>query len=64
MQRLVRNLKLEKLETTTALGIHPDWVEATAFAWLAQQALQGLAGNSPAVTGAAGERILGGIFPA
>ncbi len=64
MQRLARNLKIEKLDTTTALGIDPDWVEATAFAWLAQQTLRGLAGNSPAVTGAAGARVLGGIFPA
>jgi anhydro-N-acetylmuramic acid kinase len=64
MQRLARNLEIEKLDTTSALGIHPDWVEAAAFAWLAKQTLQGLAGNSPVVTGAAGARILGGIFPA
>lgn len=64
MQRLARNLDIEKLDTTTVLGIDPDWVEAAAFAWLAQQTLRGLAGNSPAVTGAAGARVLGGIFPA
>ncbi len=64
MQRLARVLQIDKLDTTTALGIHPDWVEATAFAWLAQQTLQGIAGNSPVVTGAVGARVLGGIFPA
>ncbi|MEZ5574058.1 MAG: anhydro-N-acetylmuramic acid kinase [Halioglobus sp.] len=51
------------LTTTTALGIEPDWVEAATFAWLASRTLKGLAGNCPAVTGAIGGRILGGIYP-
>jgi len=38
-------------------------MEAMGFAWLAQRTLQGLTGNLPAVTGAKGERILGGIYP-
>jgi len=50
--------------TTSELGIDPQWIEAAAFAWLARQTLEGLAGNVPAVTGASGERILGGIYPA
>ncbi|WP_422132640.1 anhydro-N-acetylmuramic acid kinase [Endozoicomonas sp. ALD040] len=50
--------------TTTSLGIAPEWVEAVAFAWLARQTLSGKPGNLPAVTGAAGERVLGAIFPA
>ncbi len=50
--------------TTEALGVDPQLVEATAFAWLARQALQGLAGNLPEVTGATGSRILGGIYQA
>jgi len=41
----------------------PDWVEAVTFAWLAHRTLAGLAGNAPAVTGAAGPRVLGGIYP-
>jgi anhydro-N-acetylmuramic acid kinase len=49
---------------TNALGIPPDWVEAVAFAWLAKQTLNNLAGNIPAVTGARGPRILGAIYPA
>ena len=52
------------VETTAGLGIHPDWVEAAAFAWLAMRTLAGKAGNAPTVTGAAGEAVLGGIYPA
>ena len=45
-------------------GLDPDWVEAAAFAWLARQALAGVPGNLPTVTGARHPVILGGIFPA
>jgi anhydro-N-acetylmuramic acid kinase len=51
------------LATTATLGIDPDWVEAVTFAWLAHRTLEGLAGNAPAVTGARGPRVLGGIYP-
>ena len=51
------------VETTAALGINPDWVEAMAFAWLAARRMASLPGNAPVVTGAAGERVLGGIYP-
>ena len=50
--------------TTDALGIDPDWVEAALFGWLASRTLDGLAGNAAVVTGAAGPRILGAIYPA
>lgn len=40
-----------------------EWVEATAFAWLARQLVLGRPGNLPAVTGARGDRLLGGIYP-
>ena len=52
------------VETTSRLGIHPDWVEAAAFAWLAMRTLAGDSGNAPTVTGASREAILGGIYPA
>jgi len=52
------------VQTTAALGVDPDWVEAIAFAWLAYRTLEGLSGNLSAVTGANGQRILGGIYPA
>ncbi len=44
-------------------GVPPDWIEAMAFAWLAQQTLAGRPGNVPSVTGAAREVVLGGIWP-
>lgn len=50
--------------STQALGLGPDWVEAAAFGWLARRTLEGLPGNAPAVTGAGGDRVLGGIYPA
>ena len=50
--------------TTQTLGIHPDRVEAAAFAWLAMRTLAGEAGNAPTVTGAARAAVLGGIYPA
>lgn len=39
-------------------------VEAAAFAWLAEQTLLGTCGNVVAVTGAAGPRVLGAVYPA
>ena len=49
------------VQSTSALGLAPTWVEATAFAWLAMRFDQQLSGNLPAVTGAKGYRILGTI---
>ena len=53
-----------KIATTEALGIHPDWVEASAFAWLARQTLNHKPGNLPSVTGATLPVILGGVYHA
>lgn len=64
MTRLEALLHPRLLASTAQLGIAPEWVEAAAFAWLAQQTLRGKPGNLPSVTGAAGERILGAIYPA
>ena len=64
MERLRARLKPLPLATTDALGLEPDWVEATAFAWLAHQTLEGLPGNLPSVTGARHAVILGGIYKA
>ncbi len=50
------------LESSSVHGIDPDWVEAAAFAWLAQQALEGKTGNLPTVTGASDKTVLGGIY--
>jgi anhydro-N-acetylmuramic acid kinase len=59
MKRLAANLPGVTVETTAAYGISPDWVEATAFAWLAKQCIEGKPGNIPAVTGAARAVSLG-----
>lgn len=64
LERLRRNLPACRIDTTAAQGTDPDWVEAIAFAWMAQQTLAGRASNLPAVTGAAGARVLGAIYPA
>ena len=64
MQRLTDRLGDTVVTTTEAMGVDPEWVEAWAFAWLAEQTLAGQPGNVPAVTGATGVRVLGGIFPA
>ncbi len=52
------------LLSTQDLGVPPNQVEAIAFAWLARRCMLGLAGNLPQVTGAAGPRVLGAIYPA
>lgn len=49
------------VESTIALGVDPDFIEAMAFAWLARQRLEGRAGNLPDVTGAQGPRVLGAL---
>lgn len=52
------------VESSAMHGLDPDFVEAMAFAWLARETLAGRPGNLPAVTGAAGLRVLGAIYPA
>jgi anhydro-N-acetylmuramic acid kinase len=44
-------------------AIEPEHVEALAFAWLAMRCLAHRPGNLAAVTGAAGPRVLGAIYP-
>ena len=48
--------------STNEYGIHPDHVEAMAFAWLAKQTIEGKAGSLTDVTGARAPTILGGIY--
>lgn len=64
MMRLLADTLDLPVESTKGFGIDPDWMEAMAFAWLAQRTLSGQPGNLPAVTGASGPRILGVIHPA
>lgn len=53
-----------RIDTTAALGLDPDFVEAAGFAWLARARLLGIPGNLPSVTGAHGPRVLGAVYPA
>ncbi len=53
-----------RVHSTAAVGVPPDQVEALAFAWLANAFVARRAGNMPAVTGAAGPRVLGALYPA
>jgi len=63
-QRLQRHLSAANIYSTEKLGLDPDFVEATAFAWLAWRTMEKKTGNLPTVTGARHPVILGGIFPA
>lgn len=62
VERLNQLLSPRPLNTTTNLGIDPDWVEATAFAWLAKRTLERQTGNLISVTGAKCDVILGGVY--
>ena len=64
MDRLTERARPSPITPTTDNGIDADFVEACAFAWLAWRTLNHEPGNLPAVTGASGERILGGIYRA
>ena len=52
MQRLTTYLAGSSVQSTEGFGLHPGWVEAAAFAWLAMRRLEGKPGNLPEVTGA------------
>ena len=64
MARLQAQCPALRVVTTNALGLPALQVEAAAFAWLARQAVSGESGSLPSVTGAAGARVLGAIYPA
>ena len=52
------------VESTDALGMAPNHVEALAFAWLAYRFYHRQPGNLAAMTGARDPRILGALYPA
>src|SRR5574337_1739021 len=64
MRRLAALLPAVTVESTDAAGLPPLQVEAAAFAWLAKAFVERRPGNRPEVTGAAGLRILGALYPA
>ncbi|WP_237219001.1 anhydro-N-acetylmuramic acid kinase [Rhodoferax aquaticus] len=64
MQRLQVALPNYTVNSTALHGLPPLQVEATAFAWLARQAMVRKTASLESVTGARGARILGAIYPA
>lgn len=61
LARLAHHLPSWSLMTTEAIGLSPRWVEAVAFAWLAQQTILNEPGNLPSVTGASKSVVLGQV---
>jgi anhydro-N-acetylmuramic acid kinase len=63
---LIEELRMDfdglTVDSTAALGMDPQWVEACAFAWLAHQRLTQQPGNIPAVTGATRPAVLGALY--
>ena len=64
LQLLKQDLPSVEINSSEKYGLDPDYVEATAFAWLAKQTIERQTGNLPEVTGARRKVILGGIYPA
>ena len=64
LQRLQTRLSNLAVSTSAQHGLAPLQVEAAAFAWLARQMLERQPGNLASVTGAAGPRVLGALYPA
>ncbi len=62
VERLQSRFSDLKIKSTLDLGIHPQLVEASAFAWLASRTASGIAGNLKSVTGASQDKILGCIY--
>ena len=61
LARLQAHLSQWLVTTTADIGLSPLWVEATAFAWLAQQTLINAPSNLPSVTGANKAVVLGQV---
>lgn len=61
LERLQSHLAGIAAESTAMHGIHPDWIEAMAFAWMAQRYVENKPGNLPSVTGARDSVVLGAL---
>ena len=64
MRRLAVRLPGVDVMRTDQRGLAADQVEACAFAWLARAFVRRECANVPGVTGAAGPRVLGALYPA
>ena len=64
MRRLAAHLPAIRVRRTDERGLPAMQVEACAFAWLARAFCERQPGNLSTVTGAAGPRLLGALYPA
>lgn len=62
IERLTHQNPKLNIKSTQDIGIHPQLVEASAFAWLAHRTLSALPGNLKSVTGAHTDKVLGGLY--
>ena len=62
IDRLRKLMPRTAIESTASRGLNPDWVEASAFAWLARERMSGRTGNLPDVTGASRPSPLGAVY--
>lgn len=62
LQQLKLGLPNIEINSSAKYGLDPDYIEATAFAWLAKQTMEHKTGNLPEVTGSKRKVILGGIY--
>lgn len=64
MSALKEQLQSASVESTQALGMDPDWVEAIAFAWMAKERIANRTIDTSAFTGASKPVLLGGVYSA
>ena len=62
LQKLSEGLPDIEINSSAEYGLDPDYIEATAFAWLAKQTMEHKVGNLPNVTGAKRAVVLGGVY--
>jgi anhydro-N-acetylmuramic acid kinase len=62
MQRLQELLPDVRISSTSSLGLHPDWVEAATFAWLAAMTLEKQPLDCGLLTGSRNPVVLGGVY--
>lgn len=62
LSQIEQNSTNIEINSSEKYGLDPDYIEATAFAWLAKQTIEHKSGNLPDVTGATNKTILGGIY--
>lgn len=62
LSKLKQGLPNAEINSSAKYDLDPDYIEATAFAWLAKQTMEHKTGNLPEVTGATHSTILGAVY--